>query len=66
MNILEYKIKSRIDIESISDELAGFPAAVRVTEQAIIEIAFRQPIDNETRQRVDDVMSRLGAEPAGN
>ena len=61
----EYKIKSRIDLESINDELAGFPAAVRVTEEAIIEIAFEKPIDEKIRQRIDCVMSRLGAEPTG-
>jgi len=64
MNILEYKIKSRIDIESISDELAGLPAAIRVTEKAVIEVVFEESIDDKTRQRIDDVMTRLGAMPA--
>jgi len=63
MIVLRYKIKSPVDIESISDELAGFPAAVRVTEQGTIEVAFDDVVTDETHRRIDKVMSRLGAEP---
>ena len=61
---LKYKICSPIDIESINDEMAGFEASVRVTELATIEVCFDRVIDNKTRQRIDQIMRRLGASPA--
>ena len=60
---LRYKINKAIDIESISDELAGFPAAVRVTEFGIIEVVFETSVSFDTRLRVTEVMLSYGARP---
>lgn len=63
MNVLHYKIKSPIDIETLSDVMAGYYAAIRVTQTAIIEIVFDDEIADKTRQHIDGLMSGLGAEP---
>ena len=63
MNVLNYKIISPGDIESISDELAGFNAAIRVTQAATIQVVFENEIDDDVKLRIDSVMTRLGTEP---
>ncbi len=60
MNTLKYKIESTFDIETISDELAGFCAAIRVTPKATVEIEFEQEVDEETAQRVNALLHPMG------
>lgn len=61
MVVLRFKIKKRIDLESLSDAMAGIPAKIVVNELAEIVFEFDDELDDELYLHITEVMEQFGA-----
>ena len=64
MPALPFKILRPIDIESICDELAGYPIAIRVTPQGMLEVEIDETLNPHTLVQIISILDRLGADVA--